>query len=217
MESTLYNIADPHFGGPPPAQNSVRNIFPLCVGLVVGFASFGIFFGLQMTNIDDHVFIRHNETMQILKDMLLTTMKEKEACLDNHDTMALKVSSLQDLLAGHEALANNYDTLLQEFESTRTMLNTVQEEKRVQEEAFMEQSGIIANLSTEKDDISQELSQLREEETRLLEENQVLRRQIDEADALTSELRMQADETESILDAVELRMQRRENFLCIDK
>ena len=217
MESTLYNIADPHFGGPPPARNSVRNIFPLCVGLVVGFASFGIFFGLQMKNIDDHVFIRHNETLQILKDMLLTTMKEKEACLDNHDTMALKVSSLQDLLAGHEALANNYDTLLQEFESTRTMLNTVQEEKRVQEEAFMEQSGIIANLSTEKDDITQELSQLREEETRLLEENQVLRRQLDEADALTSELRMQADETESILDAVELRMQRRENFLCIDE
>jgi hypothetical protein len=32
-----------------------------------------------------------------------------------------------------------------------------------------------------------------------------------------AELRMQTDETESILDAVKLRMQRRENFLCIDE
>ena len=217
MESTLDNITDPHFGGPPPTRISVRNIVPLCLGLVVGFASFGIFFGFQVMTMDDHVYIRHNETLQALKDLLITTMKEKEACLDDDDTMALKVSSLQVKLAGHEVLGNKFVALLQEFESTRQMLETAQGEKRLQDEALMEQRGRIETLSTEQEVILQEFNELREDQTRLLEENQILRQQIDEADATLSELRMRADETDFIMDAVEVRMQRRENFLCRDE
>ena len=131
--------------------------------------------------------------------------------------MALKVSSLQVKLAGHEVLGNKFVALLQEFESTRQMLETAQGEKRLQDEALMEQRGRIETLSTEQEVILQEFNELREDQTRLLEENQILRQQIDEADATLSELRMRADETDFIMDAVEVRMQRRENFLCRDE
>jgi len=223
MESTVDNNdnnnnndnADPDVGGPPPTRTSIRkNLVPLCLGVVMGFASFGIVFGFQVMTMDDLVYTRHNETLQALKDLLITTLKEKEVCLDLDDTRALEVSALQSQLAGHEGLGNKYATLRQEFESMTKTLETVQVEK---EEALREQREIIESLSTEKADILQEWNQLREDQTRLLEENQILREQIDEADAILSDLRTRADETESILDAIELRMQRRENFLCRDE
>jgi hypothetical protein len=209
----LYDIADSQFEG-PSSRKSLSNVFPLCIGMIVGFALYGIFFGLQLMSLNNNVYARHNETLQVLNDRLLVEIKEKEACLDD-DSMALKVAALQGTLMGQEALKQKYENLLLEVESTRQTLESVKEESRTREKAFEEQSEIIAGQARDMYEFKEYIKRLQEAETRLNEENENLNRRINEMGERASEwTKTKGEEYASLIGALERRMQRRENFLC---
>lgn len=202
FKDTLFGIAEPHFEH-PSAWRSRRNVLPLVLGVVVGFASYGVFFGIQMMALNNNVYSRHAETLNILKERLHVTMEEKKQSVEGASALTAKLVAAQEELSRLSDLPEKYERLIADYNTEKHMVAQVTEENRVREQEFHEHSTIITQQRYDLERASQERDTLAKQVAKLKNEKRELKKKVAELKGPTSQF-----------DALQERMRGRENFLC---
>lgn len=183
------------------------------LGVTVGVAIFAGTFGRLFTHSLEDWELRHNGTLDVLRDRLAMVTQEKEACLDD-DAHALDLAAMRGKLAARSNLMQQYEELQREFEERGRRVEELTEETRLREEQHVEMKDTIDQQTTALLKAVEESNVIKVRVDRISEQRHGLTRQIKLLDSRVRELQKQVGDYERQTVQCKNRIQQRESFLC---